>query len=305
MELSQLKYYVTIADTLSFTKAAELLRVSQPALSYQMRRLEIELGTKLFDREHRKVALTPDGKVFLPLAQAVLFRADEAVRVLREHLGAEAGEVRMGSNPSVAAYVLPGLLSSFRRSFPRVSVNVVEGGDIELQEAVVEGTVDFAVVTAPGSPQTLEVIPLGAEELLLAVPAGHRLSNRAVVHLADLTDEEFVFPTTSFNVTMQFVDSCRRVGFEPKVAYHTGSFESVKCFVREGLGISTLPRMALYAGGNEGLAMIPINEAPLRELNLIRGKDRSVAGATRALMDHIATELSRTLAALAPMKRGD
>ena len=79
MELSQLKYYVTIAETLSFTKAADLLRVSQPALSYQMRRLEIELGTKLFDREHRKIALTPDGRLFLPLAQSVLLRADEAV----------------------------------------------------------------------------------------------------------------------------------------------------------------------------------------------------------------------------------
>jgi DNA-binding transcriptional LysR family regulator len=90
MELTQLRYYVTIAETLSFTKAADLLRVSQPALSYQMRQLEIELGTLLFSRERRRIALTPDGQLFLPLAQAVLFRADEAIRVLKEHLGVEA-----------------------------------------------------------------------------------------------------------------------------------------------------------------------------------------------------------------------
>jgi len=296
MELSQLKYYVTIAETLSFTKAADLLRVSQPALSYQMRRLEIELGTKLFDREHRKIALTPDGRLFLPLAQSVLLRADEAVRILREHLGVEAGEVRMGANPSMAAYVLPSLLSSFRRDFPRVSVHLLEGGDLELQHAVVDGTVDFAVVTAPGSPQTLEVVPLGAEELLLAVPVAHRLADREVVNLRELTNEDFVFPTVSFNVTAQFIDACRRVGFEPKVSYQTGSFESVKGFVREGLGISTLPRMAHEAGGNEGIAMIRIEEAPTRELNLICGKDRSTTGVARALMHHVTVYLGERLA---------
>jgi DNA-binding transcriptional LysR family regulator len=302
MELSQLKYYVTIADTLSFTKAAELLRVSQPALSYQMHKLELELGTKLFNRDRRKIALTPDGRIFLPLAQAVLFRADEAVRVLKEHLGEEAGEVRMGGNPSVAAYVLPSLFASFRRDFPRVSIHLLEGGDMELQEAVVEGTVDFAVVTAPGSPRTLDVIPLGAEDLLLALPSSHRLAGRSVVGLGEVAEEEFVFPTTSFNVTTQFIDACRRMGFEPRVLYQTGSFESVKGFIREGLGISTLPRIALYAGGNDGLALVRLEEAPMREHNLIRGKDRYTTGAARALMRHVATELSRTLAALAPRK---
>ena len=109
MELTQLKYFVTIAETLSFTKAADLLHVSQPALSYQMRQLEIELGTKLFEPRAPKDQLSlRTGELFLPLAQAVLFRADEAVRVLREHLGVEAGEVRMGCNPSVATYVVPG-----------------------------------------------------------------------------------------------------------------------------------------------------------------------------------------------------
>lgn len=295
MELSQLKYYVTIAETLSFTKAAEVLRVSQPALSYQMRRLEIELGTRLFDREHRKITLTPNGRLFLPLAQSVLLRADEAVRILREHLGVEAGEVRMGANPSVAAYVVPGLLATFRRDFPRVSVHMLEGSDLELQHAVMEGTVDFAVVTAPGSPQTLDVIPLGAEDLLLAVPEDHVLSSRTAVNLADLIHEDFVFPTISFNVTTQFIDACRRVGFEPRVAYHTGSFESVKGFVRAGLGISTLPRMAMDAGGNEGIVLIRIEEAPVRELNLIRGRDRSTTGVVRALVQHVTVYLGERL----------
>ena len=287
VELIQLKYYVAIADALSFTRAAELLHVSQPALSYQMRRLETELGTSLFDRGRPKISLTPDGEIFLPLAQAVLFRAHEAVRVLREHMGVEAGEVRMGCNPSVGTYLVPSLLASFRRSFPRVRVQLFEDGDLELQRGVFDGTMDFAVVTAPGSPRTLDVTPLAAEDLLLAVPPGHRFAGRSTIRLGELSYEHFVLPTNSFNMTTQLIDACRRVGFEPKVAYQTGSLESVKNFVREGLGVSVLPRMALDELGREGLVILKVEGGLVRDLNLIQRKDRSTTGAARALMLHV------------------
>jgi len=291
LELTQLKYYVTIAETLSFTRAAELLHVSQPALSYQMRRLELELGTRLFDRGGRKIRLTSDGEIFLPLAQNVLLRADEAVRVLREHMGVEAGEVRMGCNPSVATYRGPALIASFQRDFPRVRVQLIEGGDLELEQGVLEGTIDFAVATAPGSPQTLEVTPLGAEDLLLIVSPAHRHADRSTVALAELSYEQFVFPTHPFNVTAQVIDACRRAGFEPRVAYQTGSLELVKGFVRQGLGISVLPRMAVEGPSGEGLAVIGIEGGLTRELNLIRGKDRAATAATRALMTHVRAQL--------------
>jgi LysR family cyn operon transcriptional activator len=130
MELTQLRYFVTIAETMSFTVAAELLHVSQPALSYQMRNLERELGTRLFDRKGRRIGLTADGELFLPLAQGVLYRANEAVRLLREHMGAEEGEVRLGCSPSVATYIVPGMLTEFSKDYPRVRVQTIEGGDL-------------------------------------------------------------------------------------------------------------------------------------------------------------------------------
>jgi DNA-binding transcriptional LysR family regulator len=287
MELIQLKYYVAIADALSFTRAAELLHISQPALSYQMKRLETELGTRLFDRGHPKISLTPEGEIFLPLAQAVLFRAHEAVRVLREHMGVEAGEVRMGCNTSVGAYLVPSLLASFRRSFPRVRVQLIEDGDLALQTGVFEGTMDFAVVTAPGSPRTLDVTPLATEDLLLVVPPGHRFAGRPTIRLGELSYEQFVLPTNSFNMTTQLIDACRRVGFEPRVAYQTGSLESVKNFVRQGLGVSVLPRMALDELGREGLVILEVEGGLVRDLNLIQRKDRSTTGAARALMLHV------------------
>jgi DNA-binding transcriptional LysR family regulator len=292
VELFQLKYFVNIADTLSFSRSAESLHVSQPALSHQMQQLERELATKLFDREHRKIKLTPSGEVFLPLAQAVLFRADEAIRVLREHMGVETGDVRMGCNPSVATYVAPKMLATFRATFPRVTVELVEGGDADLARMVLEGSIDFAVVTASGSPTTLETTYLTAEELMVVIPPGHRLAGKRSVGLPELANEAFLFPSESFNVTLQVMEACRAAGFEPQIPYRTGSVESVKNFVRQGLGISVLPAMTLGEVSGGGLAVLKVEGGLSRDLNLIQAKDRSPTGAARALMLHVKMYLS-------------
>jgi LysR family transcriptional activator of glutamate synthase operon len=302
VELTQLKYFVTIADALSFTRAAVMLRVSQPALSYQVKRLEAELGARLFDRGKRRIALTPDGELFLPLAQSVLFRADEATRVLREHLGVETGEVRLGCNPSVATYLMPRLLASYKRNFPRVRVSLAELGDVELQRSVLDGTVDFAIATAMGAPGTLDVTPLAAEELLLALPPTHRFASRSTISLRELAYEEFVVPADSFKLGAEFVDACRRVGFEPRVAYRTLSFESAKGFVRQSLCAAVLPRMALGTGTNDGMAILQIEDGLTRQLNLIRGRNRSLTGVSRALMAHVQSGVSAMLEESADLK---
>ena len=292
MELFQLKYFVNIADTLSFSRSAELLHVSQPALSHQMQQLERQLATKLFNREHRKIKLTSSGEIFLPLAQAVLFRADEAVRVLKEHMGVETGDVRVGCNPSVATYAAPKLLASFRLTFPRVTVELVEGGDADLARMVLEGSIDFAVVTASGSPTTLETTFLTTEELMVVVTPGHRLAGRRSVALPELAKEAFLFPSESFNVTLQVMEACRAAGFEPQIPYRTGSVESVKNFVRQGLGISVLPAMTLGEVNGGGLSILKVDGGMTRDLNLIQAKDRSPTGASRALMLHVKMYLS-------------
>ncbi len=292
MELIQLRYFVTIAQTASFTGAADLLHVSQPALSYQMRRLEQELGTRLFDRKGRSIALSTDGEFFLPLAQGVLFRADEALRVLKENMGVEAGEVRMGCNPSVSTYVAPGLLAAFRRSYPRVQVELFEWGDSDLQKMVQDGSIDFAVVTAPGASRALDVTLLGTEDLFVVAAVDHPLAGRDSVDLGELAEEDWVFPNDSYNLTLLVRDACRRVGFEASVAYRAGTTEAVKNFVRKGLGISALPSIALQGPGRQDLVVIRIEDGLTRTLHLVRGKDRSMTRAARALMELVGTTIT-------------
>ncbi|MHB9149199.1 MAG: LysR family transcriptional regulator [Thermoleophilia bacterium] len=291
MELAQLRYFTAIADALSFTEAAVKLHVSQPALSYQIKQLENELGARLFDRTSRKVSLTVDGRTFLPLAQAVLLKAEEATRVMEERLGVLTGSVRFGCIPSAAAYVVPPILASFARSWPGIQVTLVETGAADLERGVLDGSADFAIISEPHAPELLEVTELMEEDLLLVVPHAHPLAEREAVSLSELSDESFILLGGAFTLGPQVLDLCRHAGFEPRVAYETGALESAKSFVRNGLGIAVLARMGLSTTDEETLAFVPFSQRITRRLNLVRSKDRYATVAARTLMVHVRTAI--------------
>lgn len=287
MEIIQLRYFVAVVETMSFSEAAERLHVSQPALSYQIKHLETELGCRLFDRTSRKVALSLDGRIFLPLARAVLSKADEALRVMRERLGVVTGEVTFGSISSVAAHFVPSILAGFSKNYPGIRVHLREDVTAALEREVLDGAVDFAIVSTPTNPAALEVTHLLDEELLLAVPERHRLSQRSAVRLRELEKEEFIVLGENFSLASQVAELCRHAGFEPQVAYQVGSLESMLSFAGNGLGICVVPRLALSGLQHLGVAIVPFEEPLTRSLNLIRAKDRYATVATRALMVHV------------------
>jgi DNA-binding transcriptional LysR family regulator len=298
MELTQLRYFVTIAETSSFTEAAARVHVSQPALSYQIKQLENELGARLFERTSRRVSLTTDGRAFLPLAQSVLSKADEAKHIMEERLGVESGEVSFGTIPSVGAQVVPHILSTFRVNFPGVTVRLVEAGSQELERSVLDGESDFAILSAPSATERLDVTPLMVEELLLVAPLHHELAQQPSVSIRQLAGEQFVLLGESFTLTQQIKAFCQRAGFEPRVAYRTDSLESLRSFVRHGLGVSILPRLAMEYPVDEMLTSVTFEEGLTRDLNLIRAKDRYATVATRALMVHVRTTLLSTFSTM-------
>ncbi|HZJ02614.1 MAG TPA: LysR family transcriptional regulator [Thermoleophilia bacterium] len=287
MELAQLRYFAAVADALSFTEAAAKLRVSQPALSYQIKQLENELGARLFDRTSRKVSLTVDGSTFLPLAQTVLLKAEEATRVMEERLGVVTGSVRFGCIPSAAAYLVPPILASFAHNWPGIQVTLVETGAGDLERSVLDGSADFAIISDPHAPELLEVTELMEEDLLLVLPHSHRLAHHDTVSVRELEHEPLIILGGAFTLGPQVLDLCRHAGFEPRVAYETGALESVKSFVRNGLGIAVLPRMGLNSADEATLTFVPFAERVTRRLNLIRSKDRYATVASRTLMVHV------------------
>ena len=290
MELMQLRYFVAVAEGRGFTEAARRLHVSQPALSYQIKQLEHELGARLFDRTSRRVSLSSDGRTFLPLARAVLSKADEALRVMEERLGVESGEVGFGAIPSVVAYVVPHLLATFTGNFPGVKVNLMEAGTADLERALLDGRLDVAIVSVPTSPADFDLRPLVEEDLVLVVSIYHPLARRSTVSLRELSDENFILPDHSYTLNEQIRETCKRAGFVPKAAYHAG-MDSVRSFVGHELGVAILPRLALQGPADPTIAAVALEEPVTRVVNLITRKDRYVTVATRALMVHARTLL--------------
>jgi LysR family transcriptional activator of glutamate synthase operon len=291
MELDQLRSFVAVAEVRSFTRAASLAHLTQPAISRQIARLEGELGVRLFERYGRHVECTPDGKLLLPLAKAIVARADDAVRMMREHAGAVSSRVSVGSTGTVFAHLLSPILASFIKTYPKIHLDLIERDDTLLEEMVFNGELDCAIVTAWGSSRAATTHLL-TEEILLVIRRDHRAAGRPSVALAELADESFLLPGHSLNTANLLMDACRRAGFEPKVPYRANYLELSKALVRQGLGVALLPRMFVLPETMDDLVAIPLAEKITRDLDLIYSNERPLSVAARSLTLHIKASLT-------------
>lgn len=249
MEMQQLRYAVAVARLASFSRAAERCHVAQPSLSQQIRKLEEELGQRLFVRLRRGARVTPAGERFLARAVRILGEVDAARQESREVRELVRGHVVVGVLPTIAPYLLPGIVQRFGRRHPGVEVIVHEDTTAGLLRLAAVGEIDFAVLSPPIDDARFEVRPLFDEELLLALPAGHRLVRRRGVRLADLPPERFILLREGHCLGDQVTSFCRRGDFQPQVSCRSAQIETVLALVRAGLGISLVPRMAVSESG--------------------------------------------------------
>jgi DNA-binding transcriptional LysR family regulator len=291
MELDLLKSFLAVAEARSFSRAARAMHSTQPTLSRQIARLESELGAQLFERYGRHVECTVSGQLLLPLAQAIVTRTDEAVSLLREQAGAGSGTVRFGAIGSVFALLLTPVLVSFLAAYPSVSVDLIEKDDAQLEEAVISGELDCAVMTPWGSTRAATQYLL-TEEILLVVSRDHRLANHSAVALSLLANESILLPRSTMNAGNIVADALRRAGLEPRFSYRANYPELTKALVRRGLGVAPMPRMLVAPETLEGLVAIPFEKPLARDLNLIYPRDRPLTAAARALMVHVRAGVS-------------
>ena len=285
MEVHQLAYFESVSRHLHFTRAAEELHVAQPSVSQQIRKLETELGTPLFHRMKRQVALTEAGKTFLPHARAVLRRLDEARLEVQELSGLRKGTLAVGAPPSAGTHLLPRALAAFSRRHPGIALAFREAGSRTLLKLLEEGELDLAVVIQPIRHPVLETLPLLEEELLLAVPRDHSLaSGSRRVPLAQLRSEPFVMLREgTYDLRDQTLSACRRAGFEPYVALDGGEMDSMLRFVAAGIGLAILPEMVVAElDADEGpVALRRLLPRLSRSLVLARRRDRYFSAAAR------------------------
>jgi LysR family hydrogen peroxide-inducible transcriptional activator len=287
MELHQLRYFVAVAETGSFTRAAEREGVTQPTLSEQILRLEGKrhgLGRRLFDRLGRKVILTDAGRELLGRAQGILAAVGEAERAVRD--SSEGGLLRIGAIPTIAPFVLPGAVTRFRKAHPAVQLQLQEDLTERLLAEVLAGDLDVGLMALPIRDDRLHVEKLYSEPLLVALPPKHRLSGRSEVKLIDLMDEPFILLDDVHCFGDQVLSFCHRSGIEPRVVCRGEQIVTLLAMVAAGEGVSVVPEMAALADTAASCVYRPLAKpAPTRSLCAVWHKQRYRPESLRAFVD--------------------
>jgi LysR family transcriptional regulator, hydrogen peroxide-inducible genes activator len=288
MELRQLRYFVAIAETGGFTRAAERCGVTQPSLSQQIAELEKALKQQLFDRLGRKVLLTEAGRALLPRATAILAAVDETQRSMREGLDPGHGRLAVGAIPTIAPYVLPPVLRSFLRRYPDVQMHLREDLTQHVLEAVGGGDLDLALVAMPVTDDRFHAEPLRTEPLLVTLPQQHRLARRRKLSLADLHDEPFILLSEVHCLGEQIAQYCRQRSFTPRLVCRSAQLATVQQLIELGLGVSLLPALARDADrGKRRVYRELTDPQPTRTLAVVWHKHRYRSPTTRLFLDHL------------------
>jgi len=245
MELHQLRYFCAIVDSGTFSRAARQTNVSQPSLSQQIRKLEDELGARLFDRLGRTVRLTEIGRTFLPRARAVLRELEAARGDLAEQRDSMSGTITVGVIPTVAPYLLPPHLAAFSRKFPDAKISIVEEITSLLLERLRAATIDLALLALPIRGHEFESFPIRTEPFFAAVPQKHPLARLKSLSLKDLRNDPFLLLRDGHCFRENTLAACDRARLHPQIVFESGQFSSLLGMVAAGMGVSIVPEMAI------------------------------------------------------------
>lgn len=298
MDARTLRYFLAVAEEGSFRSAARREGVSQPAVSQGIALLEGEIGARLFDRVGRRVGLTPEGRLLLAPARAVLDDLSGLRNLVDRSRGAVRGRLELGTTDAASIYVLPRVYRAYRRRYPDVELSVHVEGTEPLLRQLAERTIEIAVVSlsvgerraAPPAPG-FSAEPLHREELLFILPPRHPLAGRARVSLAELADTPLItFKQES--ITRQAVAGLfAAAGVEPRVAMEVSSPEAIKKLVEVGLGASVLPARSVAAEVRAGTLVAPrVTGGKLRRvLGVVRDARRTASPAAEAFLELLET----------------
>jgi DNA-binding transcriptional LysR family regulator len=275
MRLEQLEAFVEVARRGSVSRAADALYATQPTLTARLKGLEQELDAKLFIRSQRGMRLSEAGRAFLPYAERTIDTVSSGRRLLSELARGESGQLALGAAPAVSTYVLPRILTRFRRTHPKVSLAVRTGHSEEVLELVLREQVQIGLGRALRHPQ-VEAIPLYEDELVLVVDPRHPFAEQSEVGPDQLTEVQLIFfdRTSSYHrLTSEFFEG---VGAVPRGVMELDNIDAAKKMVEQGLGVALLPHTAVSAeldAGSLRALTLADTSAPKRHIVIFRRRD--------------------------------
>jgi DNA-binding transcriptional LysR family regulator len=286
MDYDQLASFLEVAKLQSFSRAAEKLFRTQPAISAQVRLLEQECGEKLFDRSGKKVLLTPAGEILNRYAEKLLGLHKEALQAIAELNQTPRGKLYIGANEATCLYVLPKTFARFKQLYPLVQISIYRNFSHKILQKVQEGALDLGIVTLPLTANNLEVIPVFRDEVQVVVPKSHPLAKHKSVTVEELAHHPLILPKTGH--TRVVIDRLLRAHRDHlQISMELASVETIKKFVGAGLGISLISRTYAQPEVTAGvLKLIPLEGQKLyRELGLVYRRDRYLSLPTKVFIE--------------------
>ena len=241
MELQILRWFREVADGATVTETAERARITQPALSRALARLEAEVGTPLLARSGRTLTPTPAGRIFKQHVDLVIDQYDLGLRAVTELVDPTRGLVPLAFLHTLGTWLVPPLVSSFRQSHPQVRFELHQHGEASILQELLDGAADLIITSSTSAHPQVTWRPLLIEPLLLTVPPRHRLARRKRIRLAEVADEPFILLREGFALRVLTERLCAEAGFTPKIAFEGEEVETLRALVAAGLGVALLP----------------------------------------------------------------
>lgn len=278
MDHNELKTFVAVAKTESFSLAAEQLFLSQPAISKRIASLESSLGAKIFDRIGHKVSLTEHGRALLPRAQAILLEVEDVKRSIKNLSAEVSGNLMLGASHHVGLHRLPLVLKEFSKLYPKVNLDISFVDSEQAHEAVLRGEIELATVTIPdGNKSQLKSIKIWDDQLYIVVAKEHPLAKQKNIALADLSKFKAILPSEKTFTRSIIEQRFKSENIPIDLAMNTNYIETIRMMVSIGMGWSALPETMI----DKELKILPIKGINIhRSLGCIYHADRTLSNAS-------------------------
>ncbi len=292
MNLRGLRYFLAVAKEKHFGRAAEKCFVSQPSLSTQIKNLELELGVQLLERSNKKVMLTEIGEEIAVSTQRILSEIDNIKELAENSNDAFSGKFKLGAFPTLAAYILPSIVTKIQKELPKLNLILLEEKTEILLQKLRSGEIDAALLAMPVNESQFQHDILFNDEFYLAVPENHKLSHRKKIDIEELDDEKLMLLEDGHCFREQALDLCQREGIGVEDEFRATSLETLRLMVKSGTGITIIPNIARYQN-ETGITYIPFDKiCPYRTIAMVWRKSsskkkviRHVSKLTKKLME--------------------
>ena len=297
MDLTVMKYIVSVADCGNFSQAAEVCHVGQPALSQLIARLEKKMGVRLFYRNPRGAVPTEAGAEFVRRAREILRSTEELSEQMSAFAGMHKGSLTLGLITSLQCIEFGSMLSAFVHTYPDISFSIRQFGTYQLIDLLTERKIDLAFLNLPlqGLPPQLSFEHLGNDRYALAVPYDHPLAARAdqaaAVSMRELKDERFIFHQPWQVASELVLEACRNAGFEPNIVCRSGEPTTSMYMVQGGMGIALFPEEEFHSRQMDGIRRLHIKDDIIKDVGVAWRKDSESPLVTEAV--RFAKEWSR------------